>query len=144
MTNRKNIVAGAVVGLLVAAAVIAYAVMQAGPDGAEGLRAIVHDGDGNVHALSLSEDQEQVITTSLGTNVVVVEDGSVRVREADCANHDCIHQGKLSGPGKQIICLPHKLWIEVVAEDGDGSAEMDTAKAAGDGSGEDSFDAVAR
>lgn len=92
--------------------------------GQSGAYAVVHDGDGGQTVLSLSENGEHVISTSLGTNVVVVEDGSVRVSAADCPNHDCVEQGTISSSSQQIVCLPHKLWIEVVEEPGaaDGSA----------------------
>ena len=143
MRGKANIVVGVIVGLTLVAAVAVYAVMQMGAGGTT-MRAVVHDGDGGVRELSLAEDQEQVVTTSLGTNVVVVEDGVVYVREADCDNQDCVHQGKVSAPGKQIICLPHKLWIEVVADGEMPAGEMDVnAVAGGDGKAEN-LDAVAR
>ena len=147
MKNRANIIVGAIVAAVLAAALGAYAFMQMGGTvgGANAaLRAVVHDGDGATHELPLSEDAELPVTTSLGSNVVVVEDGAVYVREADCDNQDCIHQGKLDRPGRQIICLPHKLWIEVIAE-GDASAEMDVDAALdGDSADDEGLDAVAR
>ena len=142
--NRANVIVGAAVAAVLVVAVVAFALMQAGgaSDGAQ-LTAVVHDGDGGVRELALSADAEVTVTTSLGTNVVVVEGGAVFVREADCDNQDCVHQGKLEGPGHQIICLPHKLWIEVVAE-GQQGGSMDTGAVAGDGASEGSLDAVAR
>lgn len=84
--------------------------------------AVITDGDGVEHTLPLDEDAELTITTSLGTNTVVVEDGSVYVREADCPNQDCVEQGAVSDVGEQIICLPHELVVEVA---GDGQAAYD-------------------
>ena len=142
MRGKANIVVGAIVGLVLVAAIVLYALMQAG--GGTSMKAIVHDGDGGVHELSLAENQERAITTSLGTNVVIVEGGAVYVREADCENQDCVHQGKVSAPGKQIICLPHKLWIEVVSDGETSAAEMDVDAVAGDKGKAESLDAVAR
>lgn len=142
MRGKANIVVGAIVGLVLVAAIVLYALMQAG--GGTSMKAIVHDGDGGVHELSLAENQERAITTSLGTNVVIVENGAVYVREADCENQDCVHQGKVNTPGKQIICLPHKLWIEVVSDGETSAAEMDVDAVAGNEGKAESLDAVAR
>ena len=131
MKSKANIVVGAVIVIIVAVAVAAMLVMRSG--GTEGgLRAVVHVDGGTTHELPLSDNAELEVLTP-GTdfsNTVVVEDGAVYVREANCDNQDCVHQGKLDAPGHQIICLPHKLWIEVVA-DGEGSGAMDTSAVSG-------------
>ena len=124
MPNAANKVVGAAIAAIAIAAIVAIVLMQAGGNGAPA-RALVHDSDGKTHELLLSRDSEVTVETSLGMNVVVVRDGAVFVREADCDNQDCVRQGSLEAPGRQIICLPHKLWIEVVAEGGS-SGSMDT------------------
>jgi len=142
-----------VAGIMVAAIVVvcaAFFILQ-GATGSGGaseagevtgaLKAVVHDGDGGVLELSLSTNSETPVTTSQGMNTIVVKDGAVFVSEADCDNQDCVRQGKLTAPGKQIICLPHRLWVEVVAE-GQAAGEMNVDAAAGDG--EDYYDVVAR
>ena len=146
MNSRANIVVGIVVAVVLVAAIGSYAALQQSGQGATRLWAVVHDGDGKSLTMPLSQNQERIVTTSLGTNVIVVENGAVFVRTADCDNQDCVHQGKLDAPGRQIICLPHKLWVEVVADGDAGSSDMDVnAVAAGDDSAEaGSLDAVAR
>ena len=122
-----------------------------------GERAIVHDGDGNTHELSLSEDSTTTVKTSLGTNVVEVRDSAVFVSSADCDNHDCMRQGSIDAPGRQIICLPHQLWIEIVAEGDEGGrmdeaavdgssadVDADSPSETGASSGTDDYDAIAR
>ena len=37
---------------------------------------------------------------------------------------DCLRQRAISVPGQQLICLPHKLWVEVV-EQGAPDGELD-------------------
>ena len=32
---------------------------------------------------------------------------------ANCHNHDCMQQGSISKTGETIVCLPHKLVLEV-------------------------------
>lgn len=86
----------------------------------EGAVAVVTDGDGNVYELPLDTDATLTVTTGLGTNVIEVADGTVRVVEADCPNQDCVLQGWVSTTGEQIVCLPHELIVEIVgAEESD-------------------------
>ncbi len=113
---KKNVL---VIGALVAVVVIAFAVMQVVGSTTPARTVVVTDGEGNAYALSLSSNAEQTITTSLGTNVVKVSGGKVCVEEADCPNQDCVNQGWISEAGQQIVCLPHKLIVEIT--DGDGS-----------------------
>lgn len=75
--------------------------------------AVVKDSDNNEYVLDLSKDSTTVVSTELGTNLVVVENGTVRVSEADCPNHDCVDQGAISKAWQQIVCLPHKLTIDI-------------------------------
>ena len=89
--------------------------------------------------LPLDKDAELVVATSLGTNTVVVENGSVRMAEADCPHGDCLRQTPISRPGEQIICLPHELWIEILG-DGADAGEMDVDAVGYD----DGVDTVAR
>lgn len=49
-----------------------------------------------------------------GMNVLVIEDGSVSVTEADCPDKLCVKQRAISADGESIVCLPHKLVITVV------------------------------
>lgn len=143
MKSRANRIVGGLVALLLIVAFGLYMGMQVGGANAEGLQAVVHDGDGIAHRLELSKDQELAVQTSLGLNVIVVENGSVFVREANCDNQDCVHQGPINAPGRQIICLPHKLWIEVVVGDDTGTGNMDKGAVAGSSNAE-GLDVIAR
>ena len=86
--------------------------------------AVVRDSDGVEHVLPLSQESIQTITTSEGTNVVEVRDGRVRVAEAYCPNQDCVRQGWIDTPGEQIVCLPHKLVVEVSSQDSSSSYDV--------------------
>lgn len=87
-------------------------VLPAGSGGT--FAAVVHASDGQVYELPLEVDTTLEVCTDEGSNTVTVSEGRVFMQEADCDGHDCMYQGYLSAPGGQIICLPHKLWIEVV------------------------------
>ncbi len=138
MTHKqKNNHSVIIVGAIFAIVLFAWGfVLLSNASAGNAKKAIVHDGDGGTTELSLNKDTTRTFTTSHGSNTVVVEKGQVYVESSDCDNQDCVHQGAISTPNKQIICLPHELWIEIVA-DGEESSSMDTAKA-------DSFDANSR
>ena len=59
-----------------------------------------------------------------GSNTVQVEKGRIRVSEADCPDQICVNQGWISGGAVPIVCLPHRLMIEIVGGGGglDGAA----------------------
>ena len=54
-----------------------------------------------------------------GTNTVLVEPGRIRVSEADCPDQVCVNQGYISDGTVPIVCLPHKLMVEIVGGGGD-------------------------
>lgn len=78
-----------------------------------GARAVV-TVDGEVkEELLLRKDVELTINTPEGYNKVVVKDGEVMVLDADCRDHICVKHQPISKQGETIICLPHKLVVEV-------------------------------
>lgn len=79
--------------------------------------AVIQDADGNTFTMPLSQDDVLTVASSAGTNVIEVQAGKVRVSEADCPNQDCVEQGWISKVGQQIVCLPHKLVVNITDED---------------------------
>ena len=73
---------------------------------------------------SLSEDREVVIETGENRNVMVIRDGTVSVSEANCPDSICVKTRSASLSGETIVCLPHKLVIEVAAEETDSGLDM--------------------
>lgn len=59
------------------------------------------------------------IRTDDGYNLVVVKDDTIGIVEADCPDKICISEGFVSRPGATVVCLPHKLLIEVKSAGGD-------------------------
>lgn len=139
MRYRATVIA-AVLVLAALAAAFALVAAGSGSSDAGSLRAIVHDADGNTHELPLSEDTELAVSTSLGSNTVVVKDGAVSIADADCPGGDCTRQQALDEPGRQLICLPHRLWVEV-AEAGSAGTGLDVSAASPEAS---EVDLVAR
>ena len=71
--------------------------------------------DGTVYGTySLDEDREIPVKRDGSViNVVRIEDGSVRMEQATCPDALCIRQGAISRERQTIVCLPHKLVVEV-------------------------------
>ena len=87
--------------------------------GRGGETAVVYLDGERYASLPLSEDTALEIVTDRGRNLVVVEDGRVFVKEADCPDLVCVHTPALTeGDPKTIACLPHRLVI--LLEGGDG------------------------
>ena len=68
--------------------------------------------------------QSFVLEDESGSNTVAVEKGRIRISAADCPDQICVKQGWISGGTAPIVCLPHKLMIEIVNGGGglDGAA----------------------
>ena len=59
-----------------------------------------------------------------GSNTVSVEPGRIRVSQADCPDQVCVKQGYISDGTVPIVCLPHRLVIEIA---GGGAEALDGA-----------------
>ena len=88
-------------------------------EAAAALYAVIQNSDGFYQVLSLGEDATVTVTGSLGTNIIEVANGRVRCLESDCSNQTCVKQGWVSGRGQTVVCLPHKLIVQVVADPAD-------------------------
>ena len=83
--------------------------------GEQGAYAAIIQNGVEVERLSLARDRSITISTDNGGfNVLVVEDGTIYVYDANCGNHDCIRKGRIARTREQIACLPHGLVIEII------------------------------
>lgn len=59
------------------------------------------------------------INTKYGTNVVKIIDNKIGIIEADCEDQVCMNPEYIEKPGQSLVCLPHKVMIEIkgMAED---------------------------
>lgn len=80
---------------------------------------IVQDGV-VLYSFNLAEAQDQTIEVLYNgrTNTVQIENGKIRVLEADCPDKTCVHMGWLESEKMPIVCLPNRLIIEYVSDDG--------------------------
>jgi hypothetical protein len=101
------------IGAIVVVIAIAIAVLSfTKKDGAY----VVVKVDGNeVARYSLSQDGEYPLNG--GTNVLRIEGGKAYLVSADCPDHLCVKQGKVSKSGETITCLPNRLTVTVYSEE---------------------------
>ena len=83
------------------------------------LYAVVQNTEGYSEVLPLDTDASVTVESDLGTNVIEVADGGVRCAESDCSNQICVETGWVSQVGQTIVCLPHELTVQVVADPDD-------------------------
>lgn len=69
------------------------------------------------YVLSDYYKDEFTIKTEEGYNTIKIENNKVWIDDSDCKDQYCVHQGKISGVGEVVICLPHKLLIKIVGND---------------------------
>lgn len=84
--------------------------------------------DGNVVEVSINGQVYKTLPLSINTelqidgnevdgyNVLVIENGYAYMKDADCSDKICVHQGKISKVGETIVCLPHKVVAEIKGE----------------------------
>ena len=73
----------------------------------------------------LEKDQTIEVTEGEFHNVIRIEDGQAYMEEADCPDGYCMEQGGISGQKQTIVCLPHKLVVEVIRQNDTDSKAAD-------------------
>lgn len=98
----------------------------------------------------LSADRVIRVDTDYGSNEITIANGEAAVTRADCSNQVCVQTGRIRSPGQLIVCLPHRLSVEIVSGEGaasDGSSESSGGAGSSDESGDpasDAYDAISR
>lgn len=74
--------------------------------------------DGEVYGIySLAQDQEIPIEIDgQVTNLLKIENGTADMIEADCPDQLCVHQRAISKANETIVCLPHKVVVQVISD----------------------------
>ena len=102
--KKKDLILGAGI-IVIALAMLLVMQLTRGEEGNQ-IRVTL---DGKIYGTySLSKDQ-------------TIEDGKAYMEEANCPDGYCEEQGKISGHTQTIVCLPHKLVVEVLENENDQS-----------------------
>ena len=61
----------------------------------------------------LSTDRTITIKQKGYTNKITIYNNSVSMSFSDCHGQDCVRSHSISQTGEQIVCLPHKVILEI-------------------------------
>ena len=84
--------------------------------------------DGKIHkkiSLSHVKKSEKVnLNLPNGKNTLLIKNNSIQMKSANCNDALCVKQGNISKVGQTIICLPHKLIIEIKGDELDSKDDL--------------------
>ena len=75
-----------------------------------------------LHLSAVTEPYSFPVESGSEINIIEVENGRIRIAEANCPDGLCVRQGWISGGAIPIVCLPHQL---IIRFDSDKSQELD-------------------
>lgn len=97
----------AVAGFLIVAVLVSAVAMF--HFAAAGRTVVIRRDEEILYEGSLYENKE----IQMEGNTAVIESGTVRMRWADCKNQICVRHPAISKKGETIICLPHRIVVEI-------------------------------
>ncbi|HEX3023322.1 MAG TPA: NusG domain II-containing protein, partial [Lachnospiraceae bacterium] len=113
LLKRNDII---LIGSLLIVAVIFLAVIALTKE--KGSYAIVMVDGKEVERLSLAQDREvQIKGYHNGTNTLVIENGSVYMKEASCPDQYCVNHTRIHYSKESIVCLPNRVVIEIASDE---------------------------
>lgn len=56
------------------------------------------------------------VDTEHGYNLLELTEDGIKITESDCPDKICIHMGEIKEVNDMIVCLPHKLVIEIKSD----------------------------
>lgn len=116
------VIAG-VIALAIVCAVISQVLShQAASKLSDGPYVVIQNQDGVQYSKPLRENIELPISSKLGNNTIKIENSICWMKSSDCENQICVNTGKISKIGDMIVCLPHELMVQIVADPKDAAA----------------------
>lgn len=108
--------------ILGAAILLICAVFLIKPTG-RGEFAYIYSGSKLIKIMPLADDDVFLYEFDGHYNQITVKDGAISVTAADCDDELCLNSLPINVSGSSIICLPHKLYIEVQGGGGDNGVD---------------------
>ena len=109
--SRWDLILGATLLLF---ALAAY--LLAGLYSREGSRVVIRVDKEVFGIYDLTVDKTVPVTGEGFSNILVIRDGKADMTEADCPDRICVKHRPVSRVGETIVCLPHKVVVEVIGE----------------------------
>lgn len=100
--------------LVISLAIIIFASYLVGSKPVENAKVQIYHNNELVKEFALnSTERIEYIVEDKYYNKIVIEDGEVYFEAADCPGTDCVHSGKISKPGRSLVCLPNMVEIRI-------------------------------
>ena len=61
---------------------------------------------------SVTSEREITLSGEYGDNVILVSNGHIMMKSADCPDKLCVEHGELKSSSSPIVCLPNKVVIK--------------------------------
>ena len=124
MNNKKKIKNDIILAVIVIA-VAATGLLLVNVFRTEGSFAVIKIDGKETERYPLSVNTEVVIETGDdGRNTLVIEDSKAFMKDANCPDKICEGHSKISYKGETIVCLPHKVVIEIVADNSENELDV--------------------
>ena len=108
--KKKDII---IIALALLAALALYLVSQVSLGAEASVVVVTVDGKEVLCKPLAMENRYEIAQDDGSLNVIRVEDGAVFMEEANCRDGLCIRQGKMRTGAKTIVCLPHKVVVQL-------------------------------
>ena len=108
--KKKDII---IIALALLAALALYLVSQVSLGAEASVVVVTVDGEEVLRKPLAMENRDEIAQDDGSLNVIRVEDGAVFMEEANCRDGLCIRQGKMRNGAKTIVCLPHKVVVQL-------------------------------
>ena len=112
---RNDIILAAVILLIAVAGLLLMNLNKT-----QGEFAVVKIDGVEKHRYPLSENLTVNIVTGKeeeNINILVIKDGEAFMTEADCPDGICVAHRPIKNTGESIVCLPHKIVVEIQSND---------------------------
>lgn len=73
---------------------------------------------------SVTNEYEITLSGKYGDNIILVSNGHIKMKSADCPDKLCVEHGELKNSSSPIVCLPNKVVIKF--ENSTGGADAKT------------------
>ena len=111
--------------LMILAVAAAFYLWNRGKEKQGGDVVIVEVDGAEYGTYDLNEDARIDIHSKNGYNELVIKRGKAHMEQADCPDKYCVDKGEIYQNGETIICLPHRVVVEVKTSE---RASMETTE----------------
>lgn len=105
-----------ILGLIIMSFGLNFAINRA-VVGDEGDMLVIEQDGVVMKKLPIDKDTEYKVEYGGHYNIVVIKDKKAYIKEADCQDQICTHMHPIEKEGQTIICLPHRLYLELETKD---------------------------